>query len=92
MSQRYHFSFISTFQGNPDYAAYDRETKESHRLSVKGATGAASYQGEPVPLDVLAAFNAWRRQEYDAAIAQITAKYGEAEAKLAAPYREAFAA
>jgi hypothetical protein len=92
MSQRFHFSFLSTFMGNPDYEVYDRQTKESHRLSVKGETGAASYLGEPVPVEVLAAFNAWRRQEHDAAVAQITAKYGEAEAQQIAPFREAVAA
>jgi hypothetical protein len=72
---RYHFSFRSSYQGQHDYAAYDRETRETHRLSViREPRDHQLRSDQPVgtvrgcawrlPIAMVDAFNAWRAERY----------------------------
>jgi hypothetical protein len=64
---RYHFAFKSSYQGNHDYAVYDRQTGETHRLSL-GRTdqpdGTVAGRAWRLPTELVDAFNAWRAERY----------------------------
>ena len=88
MTTRYVFEFRSSGMGETHYDVYDRETHAERSVRVPWGSNKARLMFDPMPADLLAAFNAWRAVEHAEAIAYITKRYGDEEAAKVAPFVE----
>jgi hypothetical protein len=72
--RRISFAFRSSYRGDVDYTAWINGAEHRLRLRESPSGPVASFAGEPVPADVLAAFNAWRTARHAEQIATMQAK------------------
>jgi len=89
---RFTFTFQSNYQGQTDFMAFDRQSGAKCRVRLINATGEARLMFDPVPADMLQAFNDWRRAKYDSDIAYIGERYGAAALADVEPFKLARAA
>jgi hypothetical protein len=83
---RFHFTFRSSGMGETHYTVYDREAREERTVRVPWHSNVARLMFDPMPTDLLDAFNAWREEEHARAVAHISARYGAEEAAKIAPF------
>jgi hypothetical protein len=89
---RFTFAFQSNYQGQTDFMAFDRQSGAQCRVRLVNATGEARLMSDPVPAEMLQAFNDWRRAKYDSDIAYIGERYGAAALADVEPFKLARAA
>lgn len=69
--RRISFAFRSNYRGESDFTAWIDGAERRLRLRGTPAAPVVYFTGEPVPADVLAAFNAWRTAEHAADVARM---------------------
>jgi hypothetical protein len=86
---RYHFQFISNGFGVSDYSVYDRETKKECRISLSNDTPDAWRMFDPIPAEMLSAFNDWRKEKHESDVRYLLDRYGQDALEGIRPFVEA---